>query len=337
MPVFPTIFTGPIVSEIERNPRIPTQKNINNRPCGIPRILLGIVTLGISELVTAVQNFRTTKQLSSPGVQKNITRLYNHSVVDSMINSHQESTFPGAMHEAMTSACSDLRKYGFKPDVKKHLLHSLQTLKINTPQIKEKLTYELIVMYLSQEIKYHCLKEIVSSFIQSKLSSINPVTGCLESVDEQLIKYIIESRGKQTLYKLAALPSPSKSSEKMKLGDSVVQLTENLGNQLQNILNSTYALNRTKEKIYTLLITSGQYTEENVKQSRLYKDITNNCRIVLDMDDHRIRRESRDDTPRRSIEDYQKLLSSEITMLQKQLQTYNASNHHNNSIVSTNV
>lgn len=252
-----------------------------------------------------------------------------------MINPHQESTFPGAMHEAMTSACSDLRKYGFKPDVKKHLLDSLQTLKMNTPQMKEKLTYESTVMYLRQEIKYHCLKEIVSSFIQSKLSSINPVTGCLESVDEQLIKYIIESRGKQTLYKLASLPSPSKSSEKMKLGDSVIQLTENLGNQLQNILNSTYALNRTKEKICTLLITSGQCTEENVKQSRLYKDTANNCRMVLDMDDHRIRRENRDDTPRKSVEDYQALLSSEIIMLQRQLQTYNTSNH--SSIVSTSV
>lgn len=341
MPVFPTIFDGPIVSGIERSPRIPTQQNTNNRPCGIPRILLGIVTLGISELVTAVQNFRTAKQLSSPKVQKNITRLYNYNVVNSMTNPHQESTFPGAMYEAMASACSDLRKYGFKPDVKKHLSHSLKTLKMNTPQMKEKLTYESMVMYLSQEIKYHCLEEIVSSLIQSKLSSINPMTGCLESVDDQLIKYVIESRGKQTLYKLAALPAPRKRTEKMKLGDLVVQVTENLGNQLQNMLNSTYALNRTKEKICTLLITSGQCTEENVRQSKLYKDTANNCRITLDMDDHRIRREHRDNTPLKSVEDYQKLLSSEIIILQRQLQTYNSSNHSNSSsnssIVSTSV
>lgn len=337
MPAFPTIFGGPIVSGIERSSRIPTQKNTTNRPCGIPRILLGIATLGISELVTAVQNFRTAKQLSSPDVQRNIIRLYNYNVVDSMTNPYQESTFPGAMHEALALACSDLRKYGFKPDVQKHLSHSLKTLKMNTPQMKEKLTYELMVMYLSQEIKYHCLEEIVSSLIQSKLSSINPVTGCLESVDEQLIKYIIESRGKQTLYKLAALPSPNKRSEKMKLGDSVVQVTENLGNQLQNMLNSTYVLNRIKEKICTLLITSGQYTEEDVRQSKLYKDTANNCRITLDMDDHKIRREHRNNTPRKSVEDYQKLLSSEITMLQRQLQTYNSSSHNNSnsSIVST--
>lgn len=327
MPAFPTKFGGPVISGLDRSPCVPvSSQNKNNNSCSIPRILCGIATLGISELVRVLCNYHAAKNEAKPEVQQNIIRLYNYNVVESMLNPQQESIFLGVMYDARKKACHELEKSGFKSvKVEKYMVRSLKTLKMRLPQIKERLTYETMVIQLTQELKCNCLESIVISLIESKLSNINPITGSLESVNESLIAHIVNSRGRNTLYRLATLPSPQKRSEKRRLSDKVVELTDNLGNQLENMLNSSVALAEAKKQACSLILASGGYTEENVKKSSLYKDIITNLRMTLDADDHRTRRQNRDNHPRKSLEDYQKLLKADIRLLKLQLQGKNSS------------
>lgn len=71
MPAFPTKFGGPVVSGLDRSPCVPvSSQNKNNNSRSIPRILCGIATLGISELVRVLCNYHAAKNEAKPEVQQ---------------------------------------------------------------------------------------------------------------------------------------------------------------------------------------------------------------------------------------------------------------------------
>lgn len=291
----------------DRNLHIPTPNNQKkeNKPCGIPRILLAIVTLGISEIVLAVQNYRTQKNLNyTPRVKQRQIQQYNKSLIKDMLNTNKELPFPGAFQNAMQQVEKDLGPVcEHMPEC--FIEKSLEELLPEVIQLPIYLTEATFTSLLTKKMKGILLQEALINGIKEECKhrglkeDISPIY-CL--VDEQQVNLLT-----------------SCSSEEEILQQVEVK-AKKLTNLMENRHNANVVIEQAKSELKDLLIAKASLCELLVPTQHNYKKLEKNCKAVIEITENNLKEIYGEEVPVMLPQFYQKIVGE---LLKEQIEDLN--------------
>lgn len=157
-----------------------TKKNLS----GTKRIILAILTLGISEAVRAINSYCTRRsehqgakvaKKESPKLRaregtplNESARRHNYGVIHSIIDPKQDSPFPEAVQNAMVNAQEYLKPI-LTPGHEDILIRSLTALQMRLHEIPKIFTSQSFELELTKEIKLTILKNSFSDNLTKEL------------------------------------------------------------------------------------------------------------------------------------------------------------------------
>lgn len=142
------------------------EKQTLNQPSGLKRVLLGVGTFGISELVRAIQSYKVTnmnKKIDEASsnvtarLHQTNTTMHNYQLIFDMIDPNRQTPFPNAVKQALTKVHVDFNDI-IKEIPEVTLRESFWIMQENVPQKTEKYTEETFTDELISAIKLQLLK-----------------------------------------------------------------------------------------------------------------------------------------------------------------------------------
>lgn len=257
-----TISNGAIVSGTDKNSKTPTQQS-KNRSHGIPRILLGIVTLGISELVLAIHSYYTRKAQAQPPqamrTPLNGVRRQNYKIICSSLES-KTSPFPEAIQNAILDAQDCLKPIITSVD-ENILKQSLSGLQMRLHEFPEPFTSQSFELELTKEIKFNLVKKLFSKTLIERLQQegiSEPPTECISQM------CTVET---STLKQISTMPKEkiSEAMNKLILKSTAIILSND---------NAKQARKKVLEDLKLDLITQYSISEQEAKEHSKYKELS---------------------------------------------------------------
>ncbi|AGC50472.1 hypothetical protein K9U34_04850 [Lawsonia intracellularis] len=138
-----------------------TQQNQRRWPQGISRVLLAIVTLGVSEAVFAIQSYCAQRnQNQQPRVNQTQARQYNKKLLEDMCNPNKEFPYPNAIENAVQKVEEELGSYS--EDSPEDILEkALKALKPEVLQLPTCLDEEVFTTIFIQKLKELLLQKVL--------------------------------------------------------------------------------------------------------------------------------------------------------------------------------
>lgn len=268
MPAISAIPNGTIVSGTDSSSKIPTQQN-KNCSYGIPRILLGIVTLGISELVLTIHSYYTKKaQTQSPQAMRtplNDVRRQNYKIICSSLES-KTSPFPEAIQNAILNAQDCLKPIITSVD-ENILKQSLTGLQIRLHEFPDPFTSQSFELELTKEIKFNLVKNLFSKTLIEKLQQ--------GGISEPPTEFISQMCTVETsmLKQISIMPKEKilEAMNKLIFKSTAIILSNN---------NAKQARKKVLEDLKLALITQYSISEQEAKEHSKYKELSSrlvNC------------------------------------------------------------
>lgn len=242
-----------------------TQQNQRRWPQGISRVLLAIVTLGVSEAVFAIQNYcAQRKQNQQPRVNQTQARQHNKKLLEDMCNPNKEFPFPNAIENAVQKVEKDLGSYS--EDSPEDILEkALKALKPEVLQLPTCLDEEVFTTIFVQKLKELLLQNVVIQEVKRECDNRNiPVSSAylLILTEENPVLDISECI--------------SENETKLKVEKAVSNLT----NIIKNKHNSDKAIQNASTKLKNLIANKASIHSFLVSNHRNYKKLCENYKLA---------------------------------------------------------
>lgn len=242
-----------------------TQQNQRKWPQGISRVLLAIVTLGVSEAVFAIQNYcAQRKQNQQPRVNQTQARQHNKKLLEDMCNPNKEFPFPNAIENAVQKVEKDLGSYS--EDSPEDILEkTLKALKPEVLQLPTCLDEEVFTTIFIQKLKELLLQEVLIQEVKIECDNRNiPVSST----------YLLILTGENPLLDISGCISENET--KLKVEKAVL----NLANIIENKHNSDKAIQNASTKLKSLITNKSGIRSFLVPTHRNYKKLCENYKLA---------------------------------------------------------
>lgn len=254
---------GPTAAPDRNLPSI--QQNQRKWPQGISRVLLAIVTLGVSEAVFAIQNYcAQRKQNQQPRVNQNQARQYNKKLLEDMCNPTQEFPFPNAIENAVQKVEKDLGSYS--EDSPEDILEkTLNALKLEVLQLPTCLDEEVFTTMFTQKLKELLLQEVLIQEVKIECDNRSiPVSSA----------YLFILTEKNPVLDISGCISENET--KLKVEKAVLSLS----NIIENKHNSDKAIQNASTKLKNLIANKTGIRSFLVQNHRNYKKLLENYKLA---------------------------------------------------------